>query len=70
MDTNVIIERLYEKPVYNTKENVKLFIKEFIQAGKDSQIPLDETYLLYADFKNKDYLKKNQLHHTILQSNY
>ena len=55
MDTNVIIERLYEKPVDNTKENVKLFIKEFIQAGKDSQIPLDESYLLYADFMKERF---------------
>ena len=55
MDTNVIIERLYEKPIENSKENVKLFIKEFIQAGKDSQIPLDETYLLYADFMKERF---------------
>ena len=59
MDTNAYtktyVERLYEKPVENSKENVKLFIKEFIQAGKDSQIPLDETYLLYADFMKERF---------------
>ena len=29
---------------------VKLFIKEFIQDGKDSNIPLSDTYLMYIDF--------------------
>ena len=48
--TTSATERLYEKRIDNSKENVKLFIKEFIQAGKDYEIPLEDTYLLYINF--------------------
>jgi hypothetical protein len=42
----------------DSKETVKLFIKEFIQAGKDSQIPLDDTYLIYVDFMRERFPKE------------
>jgi hypothetical protein len=42
----------------DSKETVKLFIKEFIQAGKDSQIPLDDTYLIYIDFMRERFPKE------------
>ena len=39
----------------DSKEHVKLFIKDFIQSGKDSQIPLDDTYLIYVDFMKERF---------------
>jgi hypothetical protein len=42
----------------DSKETVKLFIKEFIQAGRDSQVPLDDTYLIYIDFMRERFPKE------------
>ena len=53
--TTSATERLYEKHTDNSKENVKLFIKEFIQAGKDYEIPLEDTYLLYINFMKEQF---------------
>ena len=41
--------------VMQPKDYVKLFIKEFIQEGKDSNIPLSDTYVLYFEFMKQRF---------------
>lgn len=38
------------KPVNIAKENALVFIRDFILEGKDENIPLSETYLLYVEY--------------------
>ena len=38
------------KPVNIAKENALVFIRDFILDGKDENIPLSETYLLYIEY--------------------
>ena len=38
------------KPVNIAKENALVFIRDFILEGKDENIPLSETYLLYIEY--------------------
>jgi hypothetical protein len=40
------------KPVNIAKENALVFIRDFILEGKDENIPLSETYLLYVEYVN------------------
>ena len=34
----------------NSKQHVRMFIREFIQEGKDCDIALSDTYVMYVDF--------------------
>jgi hypothetical protein len=43
------------KPVNIAKENALVFIRDFILEGKDENIPLSETYLLYVEYVKKRF---------------
>ena len=38
-----------------TTVHAKIFVKEFIRDGKDRNIPLSETYIMYIDFMRSIY---------------
>ena len=43
----------------------KMFIKEFIQDGKDCDIPLSDTYIMYIDFMRENFPNEKPISNTL-----
>ncbi len=39
----------------NSKQYARMFVKEFIREGKDCNIPLSDTYIIYIDFMRTNF---------------
>ena len=47
------------------KQYAKVFIKEFIRDGKDCDVPLNDTYIMYIDFMRNNFPSERPISNTL-----